>query len=50
MSVVEFIEFVNAMIPYEVRMIVYGGLVLYLYMCYEERKSAKQESKNKTND
>jgi len=49
-SVIEFFEFVHAIIPYEVRMVVYVGLLFYLYVTLKEKRSAKQESKNKAND
>jgi len=50
MSVVEFIQFVHTIIPIELRVIVYSGLLFYLYVTLKERKSAKQESKDKAND
>jgi len=50
MSVIEVLDMIHTIIPYEVRMVVYGGLLFYLYVTLKERKSAKQESKDKAND
>lgn len=47
MSVVEILELIQAIIPYEVKMIVYAGTVMYLYLYFKERKNrAKQKGKN----
>ena len=51
MSVMEILEMIHTIIPYEVKMIVYVGTVMYLYLYFKERKNrAKQESKNQAND
>lgn len=38
MSVIEILEMINAMVPYEVKMIIYAGTVMYLYLLFKERK------------
>ena len=50
MSVIEVLDMIHTIIPYEVKMVVGAGLLFYLYVTLTERKSAKQESKNQTND
>jgi len=42
MSVMEILEMIQAFVPYEVKMIIYVGTVMYLYLIFKEYKHGKK--------
>lgn len=41
----EILEMIQAFVPYEVKIIIYAGTVMYLHLLYKEYKNKKENGK-----